>query len=88
MHSTDHARVKRAHDVLHRHGCLLAWLHRSAHQCGFQCAGCAVAVTGGEIPAGGGDDLVVGNAPAAYGQSVAQAAACGFAQAKCIGINR
>jgi EAL domain-containing protein (putative c-di-GMP-specific phosphodiesterase class I) len=39
MHGTNHARIKRAHDVLYRHWRFVAVRHRHTDQCGLQCAG-------------------------------------------------
>ena len=86
MHRAHHARIERTHDVLHRDGRGFALLHGGTHQCGLQRAGRACAVTRGEVPAGGRNDLIARNAPAANGQPMPQAATGCLAQTHGVGV--
>lgn len=85
MDRTHHARIEGADHVLDGDGGGIAGGYRGVNQGLFQGTGLGLGVPGGEIPGGGGDDLVARQAAFFNAQPVAQAAPGGFHQAHALG---
>lgn len=85
MHRAHHARIEGADHVLDGDGGGVAGGYGSINESLFQGAGLVLGVPGGEIPGGGGDDLVARQPAFFDAQPVAQAAPGGFHQAHALG---